>query len=223
MSLTCQAIIFDLDGVLVDSNPITERHWRRWAQKHGISFEEIAAVHHGRPTIEIIREVAPHLDAEAEAEEKEGREAEDTDGLTMFDGARALIDCLPDGHWTIATSGRRRTATKRLAHVGLPEPETLVTADDITDGKPAPDPYRLAAERLGVDPQHCVVFEDAPAGVTSAQRAGARVIAITSTNDAEALSAADAVIHRLADVQADLDENGGLCLRWDGAAVPVEG
>ena len=217
-SFTCEAIIFDLDGVLVDSDPISQRHWRRWADESGIPFEKVAASHHGRPTVEIIRDVAPHLDAEAEAKHKEGPEATDTDGLTAFEGASVLIEGLPDGRWTIATSGRRRTATTRLSHVGLPEPETLVTADDITDGKPAPDPYLLAAERLGVDPKHCVVFEDAPAGVASAQQAGARAIAVTTTNDAEALSAADAIVHRLADVHIQPDGDGGMRVQWQEGA-----
>lgn len=214
MPLTCEAVIFDLDGVLVDSNAIVERHWQRWAEQRGIPYEEIAAIHHGRPTIEIIREVAPHLDAEAEAEKKEGREGIDTEGLTAFDGAAALIDGLPEEQWTIATSGRRRTATRRLAHVGLPLPEGLVTADDIERGKPAPDPYFLAAERLGVEPRHCVVFEDAPAGVEAAQRAGAKVIAVTSTNDSDALAAADVIVHSLKAVNIAPGENGTLQVRW---------
>jgi sugar-phosphatase len=214
-ALTARALIFDLDGVLVQSNPIAERHWRRWARERDVSYEHIAAVHHGRPTVETIREVAPHLDAEAEAERKEGREAEDTDGLTAFDGAHRLTAALPDGRWTIATSGRRRTATTRLAHVGLPRPETLVTADDVASGKPAPDPYRLAAERLGLRPQDCIVIEDAPAGVESARRAGAQVVAVTSSNDADALAAADAVVPRLADVHATLDDADRVRVRWE--------
>lgn len=213
-ALTGQALIFDLDGVLVDSNAIVERHWRRWAEQRGIPYEKIAAVHHGRPTIEVIEEVAPHLDAAAEAEKKEGQAATDTEGLTAFDGAAALIRALPEGRWTIATSGRRRTATSRLAHVGLPQPETLVTADDIEHGKPAPDPYLLAAQRLGIDPQRCIVFEDAPAGVEAARSAGARVVAVASTNAPEALSAADVVVDRLADVRAHLNGDGEVCVRW---------
>lgn len=214
MAFTCTAVIFDLDGVLVDSNAISERHWQRWAREHGIAYETIAASHHGRPTVEIIRDVAPHLDAEAEAQRKEGREATDTDGLVAFDGAAALIDGVPRGQWTIATSGRRRTATTRLAHTGLPQPDTLVTADDVTQGKPAPDPYRLAAERLGVDPPQCIVFEDAPAGVEAARRAGARVIAVATTNPPEALAAADAVVDRLADVTIASAGNGALRVQW---------
>jgi len=158
--------------------------------------------------------VAPHLDAEAEAQKKEGPEAMDTDGLVAFDGAAALIDGLPDGQWTIATSGRHRTATTRLAHTGLPHPDALVTADDVTQGKPAPDPYRLAAERLGTDPSECIVFEDAPAGVESAHRAGARVIAVASTNSPDALAAADAVVDRLAEVTIASTGNGTLRVQW---------
>lgn len=214
MPLTCDAIIFDLDGVLVDSNAISERHWKRWAEERGVSYEAIAESHHGRPTAEIIREVAPDLDAEAEAQRKEGREATDTDGLRAFEGAAALIEGLPDGRWTIATSGRHRTATTRLSHTGLPQPNTLVTADDVDNGKPAPDPYLLAAERLGMDPKRCVVFEDAPAGVEAAQRAGAQVVAVASTNPPDALGAAEVVVRRLAEVRVEPSENGALRIRW---------
>jgi sugar-phosphatase len=214
MAFTCTAIIFDLDGVLVDSNAISERHWERWAAEHGIPYEEVAHNHHGRPTVEIIRDVAPHLDAEAEARKKEEPEAMDTDGLVAFDGAAMLIDALPDGQWAIATSGRYRTATARLAHTGLPQPDTLVTADDVKQGKPAPDPYRLAAEQLGVDPRECLVFEDAPAGVESAHRAGARVIAVATTNPPDALAAADAVVDRLTEVTIASTGNGALRVQW---------
>ena len=158
--------------------------------------------------------MAPHLDAESEARKKEGPEATDTDGLAAFDGAAALIDGLPDGQWTIATSGRHCTATTRLAHTGLPQPDALVTADDVEQGKPAPDPYRLAAERLGVDPKQCVVFEDAPAGVEAAHRAGAKVVAVASTNPPEALAAADAIVPRLADVTIASTGNGTLRVQW---------
>jgi len=219
MPLTCDAIIFDLDGVLVDSNAISERHWKQWAEARGVAYEKIATSHHGRPTVEIIQNVAPHLDAEAEAQRKEGREATDTEGLRAFAGAAALIEELPDGRWTIATSGRYRTATTRLSHTGLPQPETLVTADDVEQGKPAPDPYLLAAERLGMDPEQCVVFEDAPAGVEAAQRAGAQVVAVASTNAPDALGAAEVVVSRLAAVRVMLSENGALRIRWAKEAV----
>ena len=208
MLFHCRAVLFDLDGVLVDSNPIAERHWRLWAERHGLDAGEIARTHHGRPTAETVRRVAPHLDAAHEARLKETAEADDTDGLRAYAGAAALLAGLPDGRWAIATSGTRRTATFRLAHVGLPEPAALVTADDVERGKPAPDPYLLAARTLGVDPADCVVVEDAPAGIEAAHAAGARVVAVASTNAPDALAGADAVVDRLAALRVEVGAQG---------------
>lgn len=203
-----QAIIFDLDGVLIDSRALVERHWRRWAEEHGIPFEDIESIYHGRPSVEIIREVAPHLDAESAARRKRDRDAADTDGVSVFDGAAALLESLPADRWTIATSGTRKTATARLAHADLPEPDTLVTADDVDEGKPAPNPYLLAARRLGVAPEQSLVLEDAPVGVTGAQRAGAPVIGVAATSSADALSEADAVIQGLTDLEVEPTGDG---------------
>lgn len=213
MPLLCDAILFDLDGILVNSNPITERHWRSWAARHDVSFERIAEIHHGRPTVETVRLVAPHLDAEAEAHRKETAEADDTDGLTAFDGVARLLEGLPSGRWAIVTSGTRRTATTRLAHTGLPVPDVLVTSDDVTRGKPAPDPYLLAAEGLGVDPARCVVVEDAPAGVEAGRAAGARVVAVAATNKPASLAGADVVVAHLNDLEVEVD-GASLCVTW---------
>jgi sugar-phosphatase len=213
MPLACDAIIFDLDGVLVDSNGIAERHLRAWADRHGVSFEHIASLHHGRTTVETIRLVAPQLDAKVEAALLEGAEAVDTDGLVAFAGANQLLAGLPRERWAIATSGTRQTATIRLSHVGLALPNVLVTADDVAAGKPSPEPYLLAARRLGMDPTRCVVIEDAPAGITSARAAGARVIGVTSTNSADKLAGADIVIGRLAALQVTTD-NSKLVVSW---------
>jgi sugar-phosphatase len=204
MDFLCQAIIFDLDGVLIDSNPISERHWQAWAERHGLPYDEIAQIHHGRPTVETMRRVAPHLDVAEEARLKETAEAKDTDGLTVYPGVETLLSQLPQGRWAIATSGTRQTATFRLRHVGLPQPTVLVTADDVKRGKPAPDPYLLAAERLGVAPCDCLIIEDAPAGVEAAKAAGTKVVAVTTTNQASALSQADAIALSISAVQVDL-------------------
>lgn len=193
-TIHCKALIFDLDGILVNSNPIAERHWKIWADANDVSLDHILAIHHGRPTALTIREVAPHLDADAEAARKEKIEADDIDGLSRYAGTYELLSRLPAGQWAIATSGTRRTATKRLRVVGLPAPEVFVTADDVVNGKPAPDPYRLAIEGLGLAPDACVVIEDAPAGIKSAKTAGARVIAVTSTNEPPALVEADFIV-----------------------------
>jgi len=213
MPFTCDAIIFDLDGVLVDSNEIAERHLRRWAERHEVAFERVAAVHHGRPTVETIRFVAPHLDAELEAQVLEGAEAIDTAGLVAFAGAARLLAELPKGQWAIATSGMRRTATNRLSHVGLIVPEVLITADDVREGKPSPEPYLVAAKRLGIDAARCVVVEDAPAGIASARAAGAKVVGVTSTHSADKLAGADVIVKRLADLSA-IAANGALVLSW---------
>jgi sugar-phosphatase len=202
--LTCDAVLFDLDGVLVDSNAIAERHLRAWAERRALDFARVASIHHGRPTVETVRLVAPELDAEAEARLIEGGEARDTEGLCTFAGAARLVSGLPPARWAIVTSGTRDTATMRLAYVGLPEPAVLITADDVRHGKPAPDPYRLAAERLGHAPARCVVVEDAPAGIVSARAAGARVIAVAATLPPSALTDADVVLAYLADLEVDV-------------------
>ncbi len=205
MPLKCDAIIFDLDGVLVDSNGIAERHMRAWTERHGISFDHIASLHHGRTTVETIRLVAPHLDAKTEAALLEGAEAVDTDGLVAFARAAQLLASLPPDLWAIATSGTRQTAMIRLSHVGLPLPGVLVTADDVAAGKPSPEPYLLAATRLGIDPTRCVVIEDAPAGIASARAAGARVIGVTSSNSEYKLAGADIIVGRFADLRVAAD------------------
>jgi sugar-phosphatase len=215
--LICDAIIFDLDGVLIDSNGIAERHLRAWADRQALPFERMAAIQHGRTTVETIRLVAPHLDAGLEADLMEQAEADDTEGLLAFAGAVSLLARLPAGRWAIATSATRRTAVARLAWVGLPTPEVLVSADDVASGKPAPDAYRLAAERLGVAPWRCVAVEDAPAGVESAQAAGCRVVGVASTLPAGALSGADVIVARLADLAAEIAE-GALLISWPAAA-----
>lgn len=215
MPLPCEAIIFDLDGVLVDSADAIEQYWRRWAEDRGIPFDEVKAVYHGRPTVEVIQEVAPHLDAEAETERVGAEFTADTDNVTAYEGAEALLETVPDDRWTIATSGRRRTATTRLRAVGFPVPDTLVTADDINSGKPAPDPYLLAAERLGVTPDQCVVFEDAPAGVTAARKAGTQVVGVATMSSREALAAADVVVPQLNDVEIRFAETNELCVEWE--------
>jgi sugar-phosphatase len=191
------AVIFDLDGVLVDSNPIVERHWQIWAERRGINYELIAASHHGRPTVQIMKEVAPHLDATKEAACKENAEADDLNGLVAFPGAHRILMGIPPHRRAIATSGTRRTATKRLGHTLLPIPDILITADDVQHGKPDPEPYLKAISGLGFPPNRCLVIEDAPAGIEAAKAAGATVIAVTTSNPPEKLTQADFIVGQL--------------------------
>jgi mannitol-1-/sugar-/sorbitol-6-phosphatase len=194
MKLVCDAVVFDLDGVLVDSSVVVERHWRRWAESHGIEYARVVAVMHGRRAAETVALVAPHLDALRESRKHDADEGRDTDGLRVFEGAVALLSNLPRERWGIATSGNTVTATTRLRFGNFPEPFALVTADDVRRGKPDPEAYLMVAERLGVVPAACVVVEDAPAGVAAAHAAGMRAVAVRTTHDPDALSAADAIV-----------------------------
>lgn len=214
-AICCEALLFDLDGVLIDSDLIYERHWQAWAAQREVSFEHILSVHHGRPAIETMRIVAPHLDAVHEAERFNAVLAADRsmEGVRAFEGVAALLPRLPSGRWAIATSAPRRVAVPRLHHLGLPVPPVLVTTDDVARGKPAPDPYLQAAQGLGRAPARCLVIEDAPAGIAAARAAGAPVIALATTNAPEALQAADAVLPRLVDLEITCQDDH-LHVRW---------
>jgi len=200
-TFSCSAILFDLDGVLCDSTQAVDREWREWAERKGVDGDAIMAIAHGVRTVEVIRRVAPHLDAEAEASAIENHEAGDQRGVTVMPGAADLLRSIPEGRWGVVTSGSRLLATNRLRHCGLPVPEVLVTSDDVTNGKPHPEPYLKGAERLGFDPAECLVIEDAPAGIQSARAGGMKVVGITSTYRSDALGEADAVIGRLGQIQ----------------------
>ncbi len=156
---------------------------------------------HGQRLVEIIRHVAPHLDAEEEAARLAAWEAADTDGLRVIEGATGLVRSLPHAAWAVVTSGDRATALTRLRFASLPVPGILVTADDVTQGKPHPEPYLRAAEELGVTPADCVVIEDAPAGIRAAHAAGMRVIGVTTTHAPESLEEASTIATHLLDIQ----------------------
>jgi mannitol-1-/sugar-/sorbitol-6-phosphatase len=206
----CSAILFDLDGVLVDSAAFVERQWRRWATSRGLRPEPFLRVCHGRRALETIRIAAPHLDAEAEVRAFQPDDAEDAQPIAPLPGADRLLSTLPPGSWAVATSGPRSSATDRLRRAGLPVPEVLVCAEDVASGKPSPDAYLLAARRLKVAPAGCLVVEDAPAGIDAARAAEMRVIALTTTYPADQLLA-DACAQSLAGVhlgRVDRDPDG---------------
>ncbi len=201
-AFTCEAVLFDLDGVLLDSNHVYEEHWKRWAASRGVGYDEIAAVHHGIPAEQTIRRVAPHLDAKAEARQYNRLVTSDTDitGIKAYPGIQPMLLSLPAGRWAIVTSAMRDFALRLLKRLDLPVPRIFVSHGDAARGKPSPDPYILAAARLGIAPRKCIVIEDAPAGVTAARCAGARVIAVTNTNPAAALGEADIIISAVHDI-----------------------
>ena len=194
----CRAILFDLDGVLVDSTTYIEEQWRRWATAKGLAPEPFLRVCHGRRALETIQLAAPHLDAEAEIAAFVP-DAGNGSALKPIEGASRLLQTLPVGSWAVATSGTRTAATERLTDAGLPIPAVLVCAEDVVHGKPSPDVYLMAAAGLGVSPADCIVVEDAPAGIQAARSAGMSVVALTTTHRLEDL-AADAHTSSLAGI-----------------------
>lgn len=201
--LDTAAMLFDLDGVLVDSGTTIERSWLRWSAEHGLPARTVLAACHGRPTAETIAAVAGHLDVATEATRLEQRQATDTAELRRCPGVARLLTGLPPGSWAVVTSGSRTLAVSRLRAVRLPIPDVLVTADDVTHGKPAPDGYLQAAERLGVPPERCVVVEDSAPGVRAGRAAGCRVVGIAGDLLGD-VSEPDLVVTSLADLTARL-------------------
>lgn len=206
MKLQCAALLFDLDGVLVDSARCVEATWRQWATRHGLDPERAIQVAHGRRTIETVALLAPHLAASTEVAALAASESTTTEGVYEVAGARELLARLPDNVWAVVTSGVRAVATLRIRHTGLPSPPVLICADEIDRGKPDPQGYLIAAERLGFLPSQCIVVEDTPPGIEAAHAAGMRVVAVEGTYPALALSAADVTISHLAAMRVlDID------------------
>jgi len=191
-SIQCRGLLFDMDGVLVDSTAAVARVWAIWAREHGLDPETVVKIAHGRPSISTIRELLPRADHEAEDREVERLEIEDVEGIVALPGAAELLRALPPNKYAIVTSATRPLAEVRLRAAGLQAPENLVTARDVQRGKPNPDPYLMGARILGVAPAECVVIEDAPSGIRAGRAAGARVVALRTTASDEELQDAGA-------------------------------
>ncbi|MFD5744814.1 HAD-IA family hydrolase [Streptomyces massasporeus] len=209
MTIHAQALLFDNDGTLVSSLASVDRCWKRWAGEYGITAEEFARVElHGRPAAEIAADLLPAELVPQAVARIEDLEVDDVpnDGVHLLPGTRAFLDVLPAERWAVVTSATRRLAEARLDAVGI-LPKTLVAADDITLGKPDPEPYLLAARALGVDPEHCVVFEDAPAGLAAGRAAGMTTVALTTTHQAHELHA-DLIVENLSALSALVTDRG---------------
>ncbi|WP_368214962.1 HAD-IA family hydrolase [Aeromonas sp. R2-3] len=177
LTLSVSALLLDMDGTLVCSTCDVEKVWRLWCQYHQLAPEPVLALCHGMRSREVIRALAPQLDVEREAARLDELEMLHTGGDAIA-GAGELLRHLPPELWAIVTSASEQVARHRLNCAGLPLPAVLVGAEEVVNGKPDPEPYLLGAKRLGVSPDCCLVFEDAPAGIESALRAGCSVVQV---------------------------------------------
>jgi sugar-phosphatase len=194
MPLIASAILFDVDGVLVDSAPSVTRAWSAWAHRVGLEPDWLLRRVHGRRAIDTIRAVRPELDAESELATLVADETTDNADVVEIPGARALVSSLPADRWAIVTSGLRPVATARLAAAGVPMARVMVTAESISRGKPDPECYLNGAAELGVAPADCLVVADAPAGAAAARAAGMRLLGLTTTHAAAELEPADLIV-----------------------------
>ena len=191
------AVLFDLDGVLVESREATERVWLAWASRNGIGEDALRSAMHGVRSGDVVRALRPDLDAVAEAGDIERAQAEDVAGLAAIPGAVLALRALRGDRVAVVTSGTRALALARLGAVGIEPPPVVVFADDVVRGKPDPEGYLTAARRLGVDPVEALVVEDAPPGIEAAKAAGMAAVALPSTHAREELGRADVVLDSL--------------------------
>lgn len=215
MQITCSAVLFDLDGVLIDSTPAVARVWRQWALERGFDPKEVVHKAHGRPSIATIRDYLPNADHEAENLIVERREIEDTRGVVPLPGTLDFLNQLPPDRWAIVTSCTRPLAEVRVRAAGLPIPRYFLTSSDITNGKPDPEPYIKGAALLGLPAPECIVVEDVPAGIRSGKSAGARVIAFRTTSRETELRAAGAdwILENCGDISLVAAQNSKLTLK----------
>ena len=186
--------LFDMDGTLIDSSQAMHRIWSRWARKHGLDFAAFLPIIHGRRAVDTMRRLAvPGLDPLVEAAVIEREEVEDVEGVVAIAGAAEFLAALPSERWTVVTSAPRALARARLGAAGLPVPETIITGEEVSAGKPAPDCFLLGAKRLGFEAAECIVFEDSVVGVESAIAAGADLVVIASAQSDASLDGRFAV------------------------------
>lgn len=202
------AFLFDMDGTLLNSTAAAERVWSAWATRHGLDVAAFLPTMHGRRAIETVRRLAlPGVDPQREADQITRDEIDDVAGIQALAGATAFLHSLPLERWAIVTSSPSALALRRIEAAGIPVPATLVTAEDVAHGKPAPDCFLLAAERLGFDASDCLVFEDATPGIQAGEAAGATVLVVTATHQ-HLMATAHATIFDYDGLRAVTDTQG---------------
>ena len=202
-------MVFDLDGVLVDTMPSIRAAWTRWALARDLAPSEVLASIH-MTGVELVRRFAPDVDPLEEVRRISAGQARSETVLARFEGSLELLEGLPLDAWAIVTSARREPAIRHLTMAGLPVPRVLITAEETPRGKPDPAGYRLAAERLGAAPGDCLALEDSPGGIRAARGAGMISIGVTNTHQASALHEAHAVITSLTDLEVGLRSSDGV-------------
>jgi sugar-phosphatase len=204
-SVRAAGLLFDMDGVLVDSKAVIERVLQRWADRRGLDREAMLRLPHGQKTSDTVRNVAPHLNLAEEVAWLDAEEERDLAGIVEVRGAERLVRALAPDEWALVTSAGRALAAKRLAAAGVPLPRTIVSGESVKRGKPDPESYLLGARLLGRRPEECVVLEDAPAGIAAGLAAGMRVIGVATTYDRVRLAplGCTAIVSTLADISVD--------------------
>lgn len=202
------ALLFDMDGTLLSSIKAAERIWGAWAARQGLDVDAFLKTIHGARAIDTIRQLAlPGIDAEREAQEITRAEIADIDGVVEIPGAIRFLLSLPSDKWAIVTSAPKALAMRRLQAAGIPLPAVLITSEDVERGKPQPDCYLLAAQKLGVSANDCLIFEDAAAGIAAGETAGATVVVVTSTHEHK-IETTHATICNYEELFAEVDANG---------------
>lgn len=215
VQIRCKGILFDMDGILISSLGSVERSWAKWCALRNVDFERARAILHGCRAIETVARLRPDLDSEEELRVIEAIEVSDGEGVRILPGVCELIKSLPQDSWTVVTSATERLARTRLEQAGVPVPARLVTADQVTWGKPHPEPFLAGAAMLGFAPDQCVVFEDSESGTQAGRAAGCTVIATTFSHTRESLSAAHYIVSDLTAVTAEaLANQEGVALRF---------
>jgi sugar-phosphatase len=209
VSLEVDALLLDCDGVLVDSHSASATAWNLWAKRWAPGFDFHRDVEHGRRIADLVAELlSTPSDVASAVADLTQQELDHATDVAAIPGARQLLDSCPAGCWAVVTSGGRAIAAARMASAGLPPADVLVTSDDVVNGKPFPDPYLVAAQRLQVTPRRCAVFEDAPAGVAAARSAG-----VTTVVGVGALASTARVTLAVADLRG---------VRFDGHRLRIE-
>jgi sugar-phosphatase len=218
LNLQVQAILFDMDGILVSSLGSVERSWAKWGEMRGVDGAKAIQTAHGQRAIETIRALRPDLDDVAELAVIEQIEIDDREGIVVLPGVQNLLASLPEGSWTVCTSATKRLARVRMEHAGLTPPKEFISADMVEHGKPHPEPYLRGAALLGFAPERCLVIEDAPAGCSAGKAAGATVLATLFSHTAEQLYAADYLVDSLEGLRVS-GRAGELTLRFEPVSV----